>query len=159
MDSGNAYRFLEKPSPSPRRQRPNNQSSFCLQGAADVPTRGPQQRGGVSFLSGPLFILPLHVIAQPAQARLPWASANLPISQPQSHGSPFKLVKINVLFDYFFISQSPGFLDPVFQFFQIKFEAKNNPLYTVNHSFIFSPFLNCVLTPIREPPEPIKLTQ
>ena len=65
-------------------------------------------------------------------------------------------MKTNVSFDYFFISQSPGFLDPVFQFFQIKFEAKNNPLYTVYRSFIFSPFLNCVLTPIQGPPEPIK---
>lgn len=62
------------------------------------------------------------------------------ISQPQSHASPLKSVKINVLFDYFFTSQTLRFLDPVFQFFQIKLEAKNNPLCTVYQSFIFSPF-------------------
>lgn len=51
----------------------------------------------------------------------------------------------------FFISQSPGCLDPVFQSFQIKSEAKNNPLYTVYQSFIFSPFVNTVLTLLRGP--------
>lgn len=81
----------------------------------------------------------------------------LPTSDLWSHANPFKLVKINACLIIFFISQSQGFLDPVFQLLQIKFGAKNNPLYTVYQHFIFSAFLNCVLTPIRGPQSPLNL--
>lgn len=39
----------------------------------------------------------------------------------------------------------------------MKFEAETNPSTQPIRVFIFSPFLNCVLTPIQGPPEPVNL--
>lgn len=69
--------------------------------------------------------------------------------------SALPLLKLNVPSDCFFtIRTKPRLLDPVFRPFQIQFKAETNPVSTVQRSFLCSPQLNCILTPVPGAAEP-----
>lgn len=70
------------------------------------------------------------------------------------------LLKLNVPSDCFFtIRTKPRLLDPVFRPFQIKFKAETNPVSTVHRSFLCSPQLNCILTPVLGAAEPLDVVR